>query len=195
MIDKFATFWSGTALPKTTQAYLVWDDDALYYAAKLTDAELRSFGTERNDSLWNGDVFELFFKPTRPSSPTTSSRPIPSRSSSRWPSPAAIPVSTPRRPRRWERRPLPWWTARSTSPATRTEAGPSRAGSPGRRSPHRRQAPPRRLLALRDLPLRLRPRRHPAGPDEQRPAHPAQFPPQRGLRQADVRGSEGVSRP
>ena len=63
VIDKFAAFWSGTALPKTTRAYLVWDDDALYYAAKLTDAELRAFGTERNDSLWNGDVFELFFRP------------------------------------------------------------------------------------------------------------------------------------
>jgi hypothetical protein len=62
-IDRFAAFWSGTALPKTTHAWLVWDDEALYYAAKLTDAELRSFGTERNDSLWNGDVFELFFRP------------------------------------------------------------------------------------------------------------------------------------
>ncbi len=63
VIDRFAAFWSKTALPKTSQAYLVWDDEALYYAAKLTDAELRSFGTERNDSLWNGDVFEMFFRP------------------------------------------------------------------------------------------------------------------------------------
>jgi hypothetical protein len=29
----------------------------------MTDAELRAFGTKRNDSLWNGDVFELFLKP------------------------------------------------------------------------------------------------------------------------------------
>ena len=34
----------------------------------MVDAELRSFGTKRNDTLWDGDVFELFFKPnsTRP---------------------------------------------------------------------------------------------------------------------------------
>jgi hypothetical protein len=63
-IDRFGAFWSRTsAPPKATAAYLVWDDDALYYAGSMTDAELRSFGTKRNDSLWNGDVFELFFKP------------------------------------------------------------------------------------------------------------------------------------
>ena len=47
-----------------TFAYLVWDDDALYYAGSMTDTELRSFGTKRNDHLWNGDVFELFLKPS-----------------------------------------------------------------------------------------------------------------------------------
>jgi hypothetical protein len=46
-----------------TRAYLVWDQDALYFAARMTDTELRAFGTKRNDKLWNGDVFELFFKP------------------------------------------------------------------------------------------------------------------------------------
>lgn len=61
-IRRFASFWTKTPRPGTT-AYLVWDDQALYYAAKLEDAELRSFGTHRNDVLWNGDVFELFFKP------------------------------------------------------------------------------------------------------------------------------------
>jgi len=34
-----------------------------YFAATLTDAELRAFGKKRNDHLWEGDVFELFFKP------------------------------------------------------------------------------------------------------------------------------------
>jgi hypothetical protein len=63
VIDQFATYWVKT--PRTgTRAYLVWDDDALYYAATLTDNEVRSFGTQRNDTLWNGDVFELFFKPS-----------------------------------------------------------------------------------------------------------------------------------
>jgi hypothetical protein len=64
VIDHFASFWTKTPRPGTF-AYLVWDDDALYYAASMTDAELRSYGSKRNDTLWNGDVFELFFKPSR----------------------------------------------------------------------------------------------------------------------------------
>jgi Carbohydrate family 9 binding domain-like len=63
VIDHFASYWTET--PRAgTFAYLVWDEDALYYAASMTDAELRSFGTKRNDTLWDGDVFELFFKPS-----------------------------------------------------------------------------------------------------------------------------------
>jgi hypothetical protein len=31
----------------------------------MTDPEIRPFGTRQNDHLWNGDVFELFFKPSR----------------------------------------------------------------------------------------------------------------------------------
>jgi hypothetical protein len=71
LINRFGSFWSKDkhgAPPRATRAYLVWDDDALYYAASMDDAELRSFGTRRNDTLWNGDVFELFFKPS-PSEP------------------------------------------------------------------------------------------------------------------------------
>jgi hypothetical protein len=62
-IDRFASYWTKTPRAGTT-AYLLWADDALYYAATMTDSELRSFGTKRNDSLWDGDVFELFFKPS-----------------------------------------------------------------------------------------------------------------------------------
>jgi hypothetical protein len=62
VIDHFASFWTKTPRPGT-QAYLIWDHEALYYAATMTDAELRSFGAKRNDTLWEGDVFELFFKP------------------------------------------------------------------------------------------------------------------------------------
>jgi hypothetical protein len=62
VIDHFASYWTKTPRPGTF-AYLVWDDDALYYAASMVDSELRSFGTKRNDTLWEGDVFELFFKP------------------------------------------------------------------------------------------------------------------------------------
>lgn len=62
-ISRFASFWTKTPRQGTT-AFLVWDDQALYYAARMTDSELRSFGTKHNDILWNGDVFELFFKPS-----------------------------------------------------------------------------------------------------------------------------------
>jgi Carbohydrate family 9 binding domain-like len=65
VIDRFASYWKNPKERITgIFAYLIWDDDALYYAGSMTDAELRSFGTKRNDHLWNGDVFELFLKPS-----------------------------------------------------------------------------------------------------------------------------------
>ena len=64
-ITRFASYWDKDKTPRAgTRAYLVWDDEALYYAGTMTDAELRSFGKHRNDTLWDGDVFELFLKPT-----------------------------------------------------------------------------------------------------------------------------------
>jgi hypothetical protein len=63
VIDRFASYWSKT--PRHgTRAYLVWDDQALYYAAAMTDSDVKAYGTGRNDSLWDGDVFEMFFKPS-----------------------------------------------------------------------------------------------------------------------------------
>jgi hypothetical protein len=63
VIDRFASFWTKT--PRAgTRAFLVWDDEAIYYAGTMTDAEVRAFGTQRNDTLWEGDVFELFLKPS-----------------------------------------------------------------------------------------------------------------------------------
>ncbi|WP_250846904.1 carbohydrate-binding family 9-like protein [Aquisphaera insulae] len=62
-IDKFASFWSRTPR-RGTRAYLTWDDEALYWAGTMTDAEVRGFGERRNDHLWEGDVFELFLKPS-----------------------------------------------------------------------------------------------------------------------------------
>lgn len=63
VIDHFAAYWN--KLPRAgTRAYLVWDDQAVYYGASLDDAEVRAFGTQRNDTLWEGDVFELFLKPS-----------------------------------------------------------------------------------------------------------------------------------
>jgi hypothetical protein len=65
VIDRFSAFWDRDRadVGSGTRARLVWDDDALYFAATMTDNELRAFGTRRNDRLWFGDVFELFFKP------------------------------------------------------------------------------------------------------------------------------------
>jgi len=68
VIDKFPAFWAGTPSGSGTKARLAWDDDNLYFSAAMTDREMRAFGTRRNDHLWNGDVFELFFKPS-PASP------------------------------------------------------------------------------------------------------------------------------
>jgi hypothetical protein len=63
-IVHFPAFWEGAETGDGTRAWLAWDDDALYFAATMTDAELRAYGTERNDRIWLGDVFELFFKPS-----------------------------------------------------------------------------------------------------------------------------------
>jgi hypothetical protein len=63
VIEHFPMFWDRIDTGTGTRARLVWDDDALYFAATMTDAELRAVGTQRNDRLWLGDVFELFFKP------------------------------------------------------------------------------------------------------------------------------------
>src|SRR5262249_13866676 len=63
VIDKFPAYWEKRASTGGTQARLMWNDRALYFSATMTDSELKSYGTKRNDKLWNGDVFELFFKP------------------------------------------------------------------------------------------------------------------------------------
>lgn len=63
VIDRFPAFWAGKPATVATQARLVWSADALYFSAVMSDSHLRSFGTKRNDRLWEGDVFELFFKP------------------------------------------------------------------------------------------------------------------------------------
>jgi hypothetical protein len=63
VIDRFSAYWDHADVGSGTSARLVWDDDALYFAATMTDTELRAFGTKHNDRLWLGDVFELFFKP------------------------------------------------------------------------------------------------------------------------------------
>jgi lysophospholipase L1-like esterase len=62
-IERFPTFWEGRPSDLRTVAWLCWDDDALYYAATMADDEIYAFGEKRNDTLWLGDVFEMFLKP------------------------------------------------------------------------------------------------------------------------------------
>ncbi len=65
VIAQFASYWDKDKTPRAgTRAYLMWDDAALYYGGTMNDNELRSYGTKRNDTLWNGDVFEMFLKPS-----------------------------------------------------------------------------------------------------------------------------------
>lgn len=64
VIEHFPTFWAKKDNGKGTRARLLWDDDAFYFSATMTDAELRAFGTKHNDTLWHGDVFEVFLKPS-----------------------------------------------------------------------------------------------------------------------------------
>ncbi len=63
-IEAFAASWKQSGDSPATRAFLLWDNNALYFAARMSDTELRAFGTKRNDHLWQGDVFELFFKPS-----------------------------------------------------------------------------------------------------------------------------------
>lgn len=62
-IEAFPAFWAGQPSDIRTVAWLVWDTDALYFTATMADDELWAAGTKRNDRLWEGDVFELFFRP------------------------------------------------------------------------------------------------------------------------------------
>ncbi len=66
VIDKFPAFWKQAETPPVhaTKARLLWDREALYFSGEMTDADVRAFGTKHNDHLWNGDVFEMFFKPS-----------------------------------------------------------------------------------------------------------------------------------
>ncbi len=147
-IDRFGSFWMAVKTPRPgTVAYLVWDDDALYYAGSMTDAELRSFGTKRNDHLWNGDVFELFFKPSVDRPEYYEFQANPARSCSRFHSPSAGTISAASPPcLPWAARPRSSWMGRSTSPAIATAAGPSKAAFPGRPS-HPPAAGPRTVTS------------------------------------------------
>lgn len=63
-IKSFQAFWSGQQPKLPHEARILWDDEAMYFFAELPDNYLKVFGKKRNDTLWLGDVFELFFKPS-----------------------------------------------------------------------------------------------------------------------------------
>jgi hypothetical protein len=67
VIDRFPAFWKKLDTPPAhaTRARLLWDREALYFSTEMIDGEVRAFGVKHNDHLWNGDVFEMFFKPRR----------------------------------------------------------------------------------------------------------------------------------
>ena len=137
-IVHFPAFWSGTDNGDGTRARLVWDDDALYFATTMTDSEVRSYGRKRNDTLWLGDVFELFFKPSNDSpryyefqvNPCSVilELPFPQRGDDFDEIAALPPPGSP---------PWPAWTGHSTDRGTRTVPGVWRGESPGRPSPRR----------------------------------------------------------
>jgi lysophospholipase L1-like esterase len=64
-IKSFGAFWAGKKAKHPHEARILWDDEALYFHAELPDEYLKAYGKNRNDKLWLGDVFELFFKPSR----------------------------------------------------------------------------------------------------------------------------------
>lgn len=48
-----------------TKARLLWDDEALYVFVEVSDTNIRSKYTKRDDPLWKGDVVELFIDADR----------------------------------------------------------------------------------------------------------------------------------
>lgn len=66
-IDNFYLPWLGKdARPSKTKtrAKLLWDREYLYFFADMEDSDLYANTREHDGMLWNGDVFELFFKPS-----------------------------------------------------------------------------------------------------------------------------------
>lgn len=67
VIDRFTLPWLGEnerPARTGTKARLLWNRDNLYFLAEMEDADLYAFSKEHDETLWLGDVFELFFKPS-----------------------------------------------------------------------------------------------------------------------------------
>ena len=63
VVKDFPRFWSGRGSSGRTEARLLWDDDALYYAATMVDDHLEAVGRRPNDRVWLGDAFGLVIQP------------------------------------------------------------------------------------------------------------------------------------
>ncbi len=63
VLEDFAVFWLNRKPLTATRARLLWDEQHLYFAADMADADLYADVKERNGMTWTNDVFELFFKP------------------------------------------------------------------------------------------------------------------------------------
>ncbi len=196
VIDKFPSFWAGKASTGSTKARLLWDDQALYFAAEMTDAEMRAFGAKHNDMLWNGDVFELFFKPDT-EKPAYYEFQVNPRS-------VVLELAFPRRGFDFAtlaaKPPMGFRAVAKVDGTLDAPGDRDRGWTVEGRIPWSIFAPSggaaqaRRHLDLRPLPLRLRPRRHRACPHQLRPAPSDELPPLRGLRQAHVREGGEVKR-
>jgi hypothetical protein len=58
-----AVAWENRPARTRTTARLLWDDQAIYFAGEMEDADLYADIAEHNGMCWLNDVFELFFKP------------------------------------------------------------------------------------------------------------------------------------
>lgn len=69
LIESFIIPWlKGDAArpPKTaTKARVMWDKEYFYFLADMEDADLYADVTKQDGELWNNDVFEIFFKPSK----------------------------------------------------------------------------------------------------------------------------------
>ena len=63
LLDHFTAAWNKQPGRSSTRARLLWDDEFLYFAAEMEDADLYADVTEHDGETWLNDVFELFFKP------------------------------------------------------------------------------------------------------------------------------------
>jgi hypothetical protein len=62
-VTDFPVFWQKRKSRSATKARLLWDNNYLYFAAEMGDADLYALVKEKNGKTWNDDVFELFFRP------------------------------------------------------------------------------------------------------------------------------------